>query len=148
MTGHIEKGCILIRASVKITTIIELKVHLHRYKSCCAKHHTVFLIMILCNSSDNEKMRLVSNTLNSDSQIQAWRNYPWWRHQMEAFSALLSICGGIHRSPVNSPHKSQWRGDLTFSLICARMNGWVTNREAGDLRGQRAHYDVTVMPNE
>ena len=25
---------------------------------------------------------------------------------------------GIHRSPVNFPHKSQWRGALTFSLIC------------------------------
>ena len=26
---------------------------------------------------------------------------------------------GIHRSPVNSPHKGQWRGVLMFSLICA-----------------------------
>ena len=26
---------------------------------------------------------------------------------------------GIHRSPVNSPHKGQWRGALMFSLICA-----------------------------
>ena len=32
-----------------------------------------------------------------------------------------------------------------FSLICAWMNGWVSNREAGDLRRQDAHYDVTVM---
>ena len=26
---------------------------------------------------------------------------------------------GIHRSPVNSPHKGQWRRALIFSLICA-----------------------------
>ena len=26
---------------------------------------------------------------------------------------------GIHRSPVNSPHKGQWRGALMSSLICA-----------------------------
>ena len=26
---------------------------------------------------------------------------------------------GIHRSPVNSPHKGQWRGAVMFSLICA-----------------------------
>ena len=32
-----------------------------------------------------------------------------------------------------------------FSLICAWINGWVNNREAGDLRRHRAHYDVTVM---
>ena len=50
---------------------------------------------------------------------------------------------GIHRSPVNSPHKGQWRGALMFSLIW--INGWINNREAGDLRRYRAHYDVTVM---
>ena len=67
----------------------------------------------------------------------------WWRHQMETFSALLAICAG--NSPVNSPHKGQWRGALMFTLICARINGWVNNREAGDLRRYRPHYDVIVM---
>ena len=52
---------------------------------------------------------------------------------------------GIHRSPVNSPHKGQWRRALTFSLICAWINGWINNGEAGDLRRHRAHYDVSVM---
>ena len=70
-------------------------------------------------------------------------NLTWWRHQMETFSALLAICAG--NSPVNSPHKGQWRGALMFSLICARINGWVNNRETGDLSRHRAHYDVIVM---
>ena len=52
---------------------------------------------------------------------------------------------GIHRSPVNYPHKGQWHGALMFSLICARINGWVNNGGAGDLRRHRAHYDVTEM---
>ena len=52
---------------------------------------------------------------------------------------------GIHRSPVNSPHKGQWRGALMFSLMCARINDWVNTGEAGDLRRHRAHCDVTVM---
>ena len=52
---------------------------------------------------------------------------------------------GIHRSPVNSPHKGQWRGGLMFSLIFAWMNAWVNNREAGYFRHHRAHYDVSVM---
>ena len=51
----------------------------------------------------------------------------------------------IHRSPVNSPHKVQWRRALMFSLICAKINGWVNNGKAGDLRRHRAHYDITVM---
>ena len=42
------------------------------------------------------------------------------------------------------PAQSQWRIALMFSLICVWINGWV-NREAGDLRRYRAHYDVTVM---
>ena len=47
------------------------------------------------------------------------------------------VVRGIHRSPVNSPHKGQWRGALMFSLICAWINGWVNNREAGDWRRHR-----------
>ena len=62
---------------------------------------------------------------------------------MENFPRYWPFVRGIHRSQF--PHKGQWRGALMFSLICAWMNGWVNNREAGDLRRQHAHYDGTVM---
>ena len=55
---------------------------------------------------------------------------------------------GIHWSPVNSPHKGQWCRALMFSLIWAWINGWVNNREAGDLRCHCTHYDVTVMSHQ
>ena len=64
-----------------------------------------------------------------------------WKH----FPRYCPFVLGIHRSPVNSPHKGQRRGALIFSLIWASINGWVNNREAGDLRRNRPHYDVTVM---
>ena len=32
-----------------------------------------------------------------------------------------------------------------FSLTCDWTNGWVNNRDAGDLRHHGAHYDVTVI---
>ena len=32
-----------------------------------------------------------------------------------------------------------------FPLICVWINGWVNNREAGELRRHRTHYDVIVM---
>ena len=32
-----------------------------------------------------------------------------------------------------------------FSLICTLINGWVNNREAGNLRRHGAYYDVTVI---
>ena len=64
-----------------------------------------------------------------------------WKH----FPRYWPFVRGIHRSPVNSPHKSQWCGALMFSLICTRINGWLNNGEAGDLRCRRAHHDVTAM---
>ena len=66
-----------------------------------------------------------------------------WKH----FPRNWSFVRGIHRSPVNSAHKGQWRGAFMFSLIYVWIIGWVNNREAGDLRRQRAHYDVIVMVN-
>ena len=71
--------------------------------------------------------------------------HSWWRHQMETFSALLAICAGNSPVPGEFPAKGQWRGALMFSLICVRINGWVNNHEAGDLRRHQAHCDVIVM---
>ena len=64
-----------------------------------------------------------------------------WKH----FPRNWPFVREIHRSPVNFPHKGQWRGALMFSLIYAWINDWVNNREAGDLRRQHGHYDVIVM---
>ena len=63
-----------------------------------------------------------------------WKNFPrYW-----------PFVRGIHRSPLNSPHKGQWSEALMFSLIWAWINRWVNNCEAVDLRRHRAHYDVIV----
>ena len=65
---------------------------------------------------------------------------------MEIFSALLAICAG--NSPVPGEFPAQgpvtWSFDVFF-LSAFELNGWVNNREAGDLRRYRLHYDVTVM---
>ena len=64
-----------------------------------------------------------------------------WKH----FPRYWPFVRGIHRLPVNSPNTGKWHGALMFSVICAWINSWVNNREAGDLRRHRAHYDVIVM---
>ena len=69
----------------------------------------------------------------------------WWRHQMETFQRYWPFVRGIHRSPVNYPHKGQRRGALIFSLICAWTDGWANNRDACDLRLYCVHYDVNFM---
>ena len=48
-----------------------------------------------------------------------------WKH----FPRYWPFVRGIHRSPVNSPHKGQWRGALMLSLIRAWLNAWVNNRQ-------------------
>ena len=91
---------------------------------------------------------VVTTEENTESDITHARSTvynPGWRHQMKHFPRYWPFVRGIHRSPVNSPHKGQWRGALRFCLICAWINGWVNNREAGDLRRQRAHYDGIIM---
>ena len=78
-----------------------------------------------------------TNALHHDDVIK-WKHFPrYW-----------PFVRGIHRSPVNSPHKAQWRGALMLSLICAWINDWVNAREAGDLRRHCTHYDVIVMMTE
>ena len=83
---------------------------------------------------ENRSM-LISYMCIMNTMIDKWRyGYAWWRHQMEPFLRYCPFVRGIHRSPVNSLHKGQWRGALMFSLICAWINGWVNNGGAGDLR--------------
>ena len=85
----------------------------------------------------------------SGGPLLAWFSWDYGNHddviKWKHFPHYWPFVRGIHRSPVNSPHKGQWRGALMFSLICARINGWVNNREAGDLRRHQAHCDVIVM---
>ena len=74
----------------------------------------------------------VMNT-NHDDVIK-WKNFPrYW-----------PFVRGIHRSPLNSSYKGQWRGTLMFSFICTWINSWVNNREAADLRRLRALFYVIV----
>ena len=104
-----------------LTEISCIKIELRSWKTDCVQMNYMTLLLM---------------------HVLTWENdIPWWRHQMETFSALLAICAG--NSPVPFPHKGQWRGALIFSLICVRINGF-NNGEAGDLRRYLAHYDVTV----
>ena len=88
----------------------------------------------LVAGSGNQPLAYLCNLSFHDDVIK-------WKH----FSRYWPFVQGIQRLTVNSPHKGRWRGALMFSLICAWINGWVNNREAGDLRRNRARYDVIAM---
>ena len=63
---------------------------------------------------------------------------------METFSALLAICTG--NSPVPGEFPAQRPVTRSFGVFFdLRLNKQLHNREAGDLRRHRAHYDANVM---
>ena len=64
---------------------------------------------------------------------------------METFSALLALCAG--NSPVTGEFPTQRTNDAElwcFLWSAPWINGWVNNRETGDLRRHRAHYDIVI----
>ena len=58
------------------------------------------------------------------------------------------FCAGNSLVTVEFPTQRPVTRSFYVSLICASINDWGGNREAGDLRRHRAHYDVTVMKTQ
>ena len=68
----------------------------------------------------------------------------WWRHQMKIFSAWLAFCGEI-AGHWWIPLTKASDAEFWWFFLCAWTNGWINNRDAGDLSRHHAHYDVTVV---
>ena len=135
-----------------------VSVHIfHKNAVECERRCWLYIRIHMCIYSFINGVKYIARTIGSWSCPKSWlrshvsdgddrMRQKWWRYQIETFSASLALCVG--NSPVTSvypPHKGRWRGALVFSLICAWINGWVNDGEAGYLRRHRAHYDVTVM---
>ena len=128
-------ACLIIRFSWNLISIEELKTFQ------TSQHHKLSIILnplfiILCHG-------ITGDTIHNEPISTHWplHDVIKWKH----FPRYWPFVWGIHRSPVNSPHKGQWRGALMFPLICTWRNRWVNNRESGVLRCHRAYYEVTVM---
>ena len=93
-----------------------------------------YLVSMRKNSNHTFATPVLGNDRKCHDDVIKWTHFPrYWP---------------FHRSPANSPHKDQSRGALKLSLICVRINGWVNNRETGDLRRNHAHCDVIVTANK
>ena len=114
-----------------LQTFQHLTVQGHQQEQCWRKGRTC----CLPSFSWFQRLRGFQSAKTTHDDVIKWKHFPhYW-----------PFVRGIHRSLVISPRKGQWRGALMFSLICILINGWVNNRETGDLRRYRAHYDVPVM---
>ena len=111
----------------------------------------IWLIVHLSNSSHQNTHQ--TNSYTYVTSCRQWRRRTVVKSTLlihhdvikwKLFSRYWPFVRGIHRW-IPPPPKRQWRGSLIFFLICAWINGWVNNREAGDLRRNRAHYDVIVV---
>ena len=78
-------------------------------------HHSLYLISMMTLS--------IGNIFRATGHLCGEFTGHWWIPRTKASDAEL------------------W----CFILVSARINGWVNNREAGDLRRHRAHYGVIVM---
>ena len=65
---------------------------------------------------DNEVSRILLNCNEGNTQISNDIINPWWRHQMETFSALLAICAG--NSPVAGEFRAQRPVTRSFYVFC------------------------------
>ena len=109
-----------------------------------SKKHQRSAVLVLSEGGSLESGGFPQRASNAES-VSMSRRHPWWRHQMETFSALLAFCAG--NSPVPGEFPAQRPVTRSFGVffdLCPN-NRWVNNREAGDLRRHRAHYDVTVI---
>ena len=89
------------------------------FLTCCWELSSVLHFNIESPFRDNMKIRWSWWESLNDDVIK-------WKH----FSRYWPFVQGIHRSPVNFPRKSQWRGALMFSLICAWIK-WLNKQPWG-----------------
>ena len=87
---------------------------------------------------------------------QNWTTYSFWCPAVEwkvlmmtssnenIFRVTGHLCGEF-TGPGEFPTQRPVTRIFDVSLICVWINGWINNREAGDLRRYRAHSDVIVM---
>ena len=110
--------------------------------NCCLKHDIRHIYLIYTAMARSLVVMLRNTDLPTPPiALFLHGDFIKWKH----FPRYWPFVRGIHRSPVNSPHKGQWRGALMFSLIFALTKNWANNGDAGDLRRHRAHYDVIVI---
>ena len=118
-----------------------LPIHILVGYSVLMKYSTLCVIIMCHNKEQPSKTHLLYNEHYWYYRVLC----TWWCHHMETFSALVALCEGNPLVSGRFPSQRPVARALKFALICAWTNNWANNRETGDLRRNRARYDVTVM---
>ena len=146
LKGGLDRNCtnILLQGPVVSTMSTAIR-RINMYARNKAEPHNPFLPQRQRNRRRTPTVRSVTRLLIRNKNqtwvsvliihdyVTKWKRFYW------------PVARGIHWSLVDSPHNGKWRGALMFSLICAGTNVWENNRDTGDVRHHRDHYEVTVM---
>ena len=73
----------------------------------------VWRVIVYFNSESEVTLKYMKSTEKYKAQQNT--NNPWWRHQMETFSALLAICEG--NSPVTNEFPTQRPVTRSFDVF-------------------------------
>ena len=95
--------------------------------------------LLLCDSTRQIGIVLLGHYVWTRDWYWSMICSPLWRHDRKTTVSLMAGRRWI-------PHTKASDAELWCFLWSAPwINGWVNNREAGDLIRHRAHYDVVVM---
>ena len=80
------------------------------------QHGLVFdtVILGICNHTDHAEIYIRQRFIGY-TRAETVNHFPWWRHQMESFSALLAICAG--NSPVTGEFPAQRAVTRSFDVF-------------------------------
>ena len=109
------------------TCLLHYPIHVYRWMYVFS---AVSLQKLYAKCNDRTAQQFILIQIHDDV-IKKWKHF--------------RVTGTLWGNSPMTPYKGQWRGALMFSLICDWIYGWANNREAGDLRHHRAHYDVIIM---
>ena len=82
-----------------------------------------------------------THTMHTETSWRSHDDVMNWKH----FLRYWPFVRGIHRSPMDSPSQRPVTRNFDVFFDLRPKRGCASNRDAGDLRRHRAHYDVTVM---
>ena len=87
----------------------------------------VFCVFIITGIMQMAKSRPENPVSAQDFLLDSNSSTPWWRHQMETFSALLVICAG--NSPVTNEFPAQRKVTRSFDVFFdLRLNNWLSKQ--------------------
>ena len=117
--------CTHFKIRHKPKTQLRLRIGMHTGPCVAGKLISKHMSMCWWKSQTWTDRRLVLMLAKSPNAFQ-WK-YSWWRHQMETFPALLSLCSG--NSPVTGEFPTQRPVTRSFDvLLDLRLYNWLSKQ--------------------